>query len=689
MTVRNEPPQRVRTIEHAWIPMPDGVRLAARIWIPESAAEHPVPAVLEYIPYRKRDWTSRRDETMHRYFAQRGYAAVRADLRGFGDSEGVLDDEYLPLELDDGVRILEWIADQPWCDGSVGMMGLSWGGFNGLQIAALRPTPLRAVVTVCSSDDRYADDVHYMGGCLLGDNLSWASTMLAYVTSPPDPQVVGDRWRTLWRDRLEHSGLWLEKWLEHQHRDAYWQHASVCEDYSDIRVPVLAAGGWADGYTNAVFRLLENLDAPTRGLVGPWSHRYPHLGQPGPAIGFLQECLRWWDRWLRDEPSGADDAPALRAYMLGSSPPYTSGDRDRPGRWIAEEAWPSDNITPAHYRLTAHGSLEPDTGDDNDAPPQQSADADADAPRLTLRSPLSTGLLAGKWCSYATAPDLPGDQREADGGSLVFETEPLEHPLEILGRPTLDVRVSSDKPVAMLAARLSDVRPDHSVTRSTFGLLNLTHRDGHEHPAELPIGRPVRARILLNAIGQSFPVGHRVRLSLSSVYWPLAWPAPEHAELTIHPNSSRLTLPARRVRTDREPAVRFDPPEHADPACPRTVLRLPDHSWTVRRDLGEDLATLHVVNDRGATRIEPIRWTHDSRAEERYSFRGDDLATVKGETEWDRAFTRDDLRLRVLSRTILTADRTDFHLHADVDAFENDRRVYTRAWDRSIPRRLA
>ena len=195
------------------IPMSDGICLAARIWRPEEGES--VPAILEYIPYRKRFGTAVRDVVTHRYLAGHGYACVRVDLRGSGESDGVLKDEYLQQELDDGIEIIDWLASQPWCDGAVGMMGISWGGFNALQIAALRPPALKAVVTLCSTDDRYADDIHHMGGCLLGDNLSWASVMFAYNSLPPDPVLVGERWRDMWMERLEDSGLWLkaiEQW---------------------------------------------------------------------------------------------------------------------------------------------------------------------------------------------------------------------------------------------------------------------------------------------------------------------------------------------------------------------------------------------------------------------------------------------------------------------------------------------
>ena len=263
---------------------------------------------------------------------------MRVDLRGSGESDGVLQDEYLQQELDDGVEVLRWIGAQPWCTGAVGMMGISWGGFNGLQIAALQPPELEGVITLCSTDDRYADNVHHMGGCMLGDNLSWASTMFDQNACPPDPALVGERWRDQWLERLDGSGLWLEKWLRHQRRDDYWKHGSVAEDYSAIRCPVYAVSGWADGYCNAVFRLVAGLaGSGCKGLVGPWAHKYPPLGEPGPAIGFLQEALRWWDWCLKGIDTGIMDEPRLRVWMQDSVPPSARYDV-RPGRWVA--GWP-------------------------------------------------------------------------------------------------------------------------------------------------------------------------------------------------------------------------------------------------------------------------------------------------------------------------------------------------------------
>lgn len=686
----------VRVVEQVWITMSDGCRLAARVWIPGNAEKSPVPAVLEYIPYRKRDFKAVRDSTIHGYFARNGYAGIRVDLRGSGDSEGILRDEYLAQELDDGLEVLRWIARQPWCDGNVGMFGLSWGGFNGLQIAALQPPELKAVITVCSSDDRYNDDIHYMGGCLLTDNLSWASTMFAYNSCPPDPRVVGERWREMWLERLEGSGLWLRTWLEHQRRDSYWRHGSVCEDFSRIRCPVLAVSGWADGYTNTVFHLMESLSVPRRGLVGAWGHKYPHMGGPGPAIGFLQESLRWWDRWLKGADPGRQEGPnrqekphrpgepMIRAWMQDS---YSPSATYRPGRWVAEERWPSNRITRDTYRLTATG-LEADRDTTVPDAGNSARSAHAAGPHetsFTIQSPLSVGLFAGKWCSYAETTDLPSDQREEDGGALVFDSAPLEEPLEILGAPEVTLSLAADKPAAQVAVRLSDVAPDSTVTRVTYGLLNLTHRDSHENPQPLEPGARYTVHIPLNYIAQHFPAGHRLRLSVSSSYWPLAWPAPEPARLTVFTTGSEITVPRRPLRAEDEALRPFDPPEAAEPD-PSTLIAPAHREWNVIHNLRSNEVTLDVINNDATIRLDGIDLTVTKDVEERFTYRNNRYDTLRAEVTGTRAFRRQSWEARTVTRTVLSSTRTHFRIQATLDAYEGDARIYARSWDETIPR---
>lgn len=688
-------PYEVNVIEHILIPLPDGDHLAAKLWLPKMPDDAPVPAIFEYIPYRKRDMTRNRDSITHGYLAGHGFACIRVDLRGSGESDGVMKDQYRPQELQDAVTAIEWIAEQAWCTGSVGMMGISWGGFNSLQVAALRPEPLKAIITVCSTDDLYADNMHYMGGCLLTDNLSEATTMFSINTCPPDPQLVGESWREMWKERLDKSGHWLTTWLEHQQRDEYWRHGSVNESYEAIDVPVMAVGGWADGYTNAIFRLLANLNVPRLGLVGPWGHKYPHMGEPGPAIGFLQESMRWWDQWLNQEETGIMEEPMLRAWMQESVTPTTSYET-RPGRWVAEASWPSSNINPVSYPLSPY-RIEPEG-------------TQVESSVRSVSSPLSVGLFAGKWCSYTYAPDLPHDQREEDGGALLFTGRRLEETVEIMGAPTFEFEFSVDQPVAMVAVRLSDVSPDDKATRVTYGLLNLCHVESQSKmvakegealdvdlisgcfhtdfssPNELEPGRRYRARVQMNQVAQTFPKGNRLRISISTSYWPLAWASPKPVRLTVFTKKSRLILP-ERSSTPLDETVSFELAEGAEGA-PLHTVKPPHHNWLVHRDLAEDISTLEVIKDVGTFHLEDIDIEISSETYDWYSFHDYDFSSLRGETQTKRHFKRDDWDVTTKTRTVLTCDTENFYFHAELDAYEGEKRILCKNWDETVPRKF-
>jgi len=663
--------ENINVTENQWIQMPDGCTIAAKIWLPESASTAPVPAILEYIPYRKGDFKAKRDAEVHGYFARHGYACIRADLRGSGDSEGILKDEYLQQELDDGLELLRWIESQPWCNGKIGIIGISWGGFNGLQLAALQPPQLKAVVSVASSDNRYADDIHYMGGCLLTDQLSWASTMFAYNSCPPDPLIAGEKWRDMWLERLEGSGLWLKKWLSHQTRDDYWKHASICENYEAVKVPVLAVSGWADGYSNTVFRLVENLRSPVKGIVGAWGHKYPHMGGPGPAIDFLGECLRWWDSWLKDKDTGIMEEPILRAWMQDTVSPLLP---KRPGRWIAEKSWPSERITEKEYIISQHGLAEQRL-------------ARRYKKKIDIQSPLSVGLFGGKWCSYAESADLPWDQREEDGGALIFETDYLDNHLEILGRPYAELEVSIDKLQGMIAVRLTDIAANDRATRVTYGLLNLTHRDSHEYPEELEPGKRYKVCIPMNYIAQKFPQDHKIRLSVSTSYWPLAWPSPEPVKLSVYTENSRLVLPVRpKSNEDNDLRIFNSPPKLK--SLDTTLLAPAEREWKVTHNLVDNSVRVNVVNNDPKIILNDSNLAIQKDVREMFTYFNNNYDTVKGEVIATRGFKRDDHELQTVTRTVLTSTRTHFKIRATLDAFEGDLRVFSKSWDERITRQL-
>jgi putative CocE/NonD family hydrolase len=647
------------------IEMPDGCVLSARIWLPQDAEKDPVPAILEHLPYRKRDGTTARDHLTHPYFAGHGYACIRVDMRGNGDSEGLMEDEYTEQELADAVAVIEWAAAQPWCNGRVGMMGISWGGFNSLQVAAKQPPALKAIITLCSTDDRYADDIHYKGGLLLNENLGWGSTMLCYSSRPPDPAIVGDNWKAMWLERLENEPFLPAVWLAHQQRDAYWRRGSVCEDYSAIRAATLAVGGWGDAYKNAVSRLVQGIEAPVKGIVGPWIHKYPHFAVPKPAIGFLQEALRWWDRWLKDKDTGVENDPAMRLYLMESAPPRDWYE-ERSGRWIAEYEWPSPGIGMRRFSLADDGVL---------------AEGVAKLSPTTVASPQDCGMDGGEYCAIWLGPELPGDQRADDGKSVCFDTAPLASSIDIVGAPVVALSLSADRPVAMVAVRLCDVHPDGASTRITYGVLNLCHRNGHDRAAAIVPGEIMKVRVQLDDIAYQVPAGHRLRLAISSAYWPLVWPSPEPVTLTL--SGRALALPERPAGSDDE--VTFPEPEGARPWNTQTI-RESSNSRTVERDPEKGTVTLSIVDDFGEIRDADHGLINGGVARERWTIDPADPLSARGVTHWTATLSRDDWSVRTETFSAMRSDATTFYLSGRIEAYEGDQLVFERNFNEAIPR---
>ncbi|MEM9692700.1 MAG: CocE/NonD family hydrolase [Myxococcota bacterium] len=677
VTVREELLEQVEEVENVFIPLPDGIRLAARLFLPRTDGA-PSPVILEYLPYRKRDFMRARDEPMHRYFAAHGYAVARVDVRGSGDSDGAMTDEYSVAEIDDALHVIAWLAAQSWCDGNVGMMGISWGGFNSLQVAARRPPALKAIITLCASDDRYADDAHYMGGCLLNENMQWGSILMTYQAMPPDPEIVGERWRAMWRERLEKLVAFPAHWLRHPNRDEPWKHGSVCEDYADITCPVYAVGGWADGYSNAVFRLLAGLSVPRKGLVGPWAHTFPHHGYPGPKIGFLQEAIRWWDQWLRGRQTGIMEEPMLRVWMQESIAPAPEYDH-RPGRWVAEPSWPANDIVARSFFLEGRGLVER---------PSPVVD---DAPRV-VRSPQTTGVVSGEWCAFGARGEMPLDQRVDDGRSLVFDGPVLERGFEILGAPVLELELASDEPWAMLAVRLCEVAPGGASTRVTYGLLNLAHREGHAVERPLVADQPTRVRIALNDIAHAFSAGHRVRLALSTAYWPIAWPSRRAVKMTVWPKRSRLSLPVRVPKPSDAELTTFPSPEEA-PGIQHQPIRALPFRRTVERDLTTDTFTYTLTSDGGEfgdhslARLEPLDLTLGYAFSKTHRIRPHDPLTAETAVHQWVELSRQRWNCRVECETSLAADEDHFRFRARLRATEGMAPFVERHWDEEIPRR--
>jgi len=656
-----------KILENEWIPLADGRKLSARIWLPNSAKKNSLPAILEYLPYRKRDGTAQRDDSTYPHFAAAGYVGVRVDISGTGESEGDWDDEYSPRELADGCEVIEWIAQQPWCDGNLGMMGISWGGFNSLQIASLKPAALKAVIAIGTTVDRYNDDIHYKNGCLLYSNFSWSSTMLCYASRPPDPQLVGDSWRETWLHRLNTQPFPLANWLAHQRKDDYWKHGSISEDYAAVEIPALVISGWADGYINAPPAAARNL-ANAKAINGPWIHKYPHIALPKPRMDFINEAINWWDKWLKGSDNGVDKLPAYRAYILEDAKPVLHHEAE-PGRWVSEAELPSPDSRARNYYL---------------APNRQLLDIPGRTRDKTLASPQDCGSSCGEFFTIRPDGEMPSDQRRDDSGSLVFDSGKLHQPIEILGRPRLRLKLSIDKPLGNIAVRLNDIHPNGEVSRVSWGVINLAHRDGNENPQAMTPGQPESIEIELNECGYRFMRGHKMRVALSTSYWPMVMPPPEIVTATIRLGpDSVITLPVRAGVDVYELAQ----PQDENPLA-EYQQNSPDlhHRW-IERNFQTGESHYRIIDDTGEIEVPGHGMCSRHRHDEHWTIAADDPLSYRALSLYISWMSRGDWSIRTESESEMRCDAANFYIKATVRAYEGEELVNERVWDEmTIPR---
>ncbi len=539
------------------IPVRDGLALSANLFMPiPRRPEEKFPAILEMIPYRKDDWRYRADHQWMTYLAQRGYVGCRLDIRGTGNSPGIALDEYTPAETRDGYDVVEWLAAQPWCNGKVGMWGISYGGFTAIQVAALQPPSLKAIAPMYATDDRYTDDVHYLGGCLTGSELAqYAVSQIGLNAMPPSLKYSRSDWAAQWKARLEQTPPWLLEWLRQQTDGPYWRSGSLAPDYERITCAIFHIGGWADGYTNAVLRMQEKcINAPRKALIGPWGHAMPDSASPGPHLDWLHELVRFFDYWLKDIDNGVMAEPPLTIFREEYTPPEPFPVKMN-GAWHSEAAYPIPRtqpltlylgegvlITAAQFRIQNSEHLHPWR-----CPPGQvcvpaqvfTIDTYPHRPTLGTRAALC-------WGSGAAPNGLARDLRPDEALSLTYTSPPLTDPLDIIGFPETILYLSSSAPVAHLVARLTDVAPDGTSAPVSAGILNLTHRYGHTNPQPLQPDEIYEIHLPLKAAGYRFLPGHCLRLSIASAYWPVIWPSPYPATNQLHrgpAQPSRLILP--------------------------------------------------------------------------------------------------------------------------------------------------
>lgn len=660
MTNRN-----FRVIENEWIVLKDDTRLAARIWMPE-AVPGGVPAVLEFLPYRKRNGTAPRDESTYPVFAAAGIAGVRVDIRGCGESDGVIDGEYTVRELADAIEVIEWIAAQDWSNGNVGMMGISWGGFNALQVAALKPPALKAVISLSSTVDRYNDDIHYKNGAHLSAQLSWAATMNAYQSRSPDPDLVGERWRDMWLERLEGEPFFMEEWLSHQRRDDFWRHGSVCEDFAGFSVPALVIAGWADGYRNTPLKAVAGMPEMAWGLIGPWVHKYPHFAYPKPCVDFHAEAISWWRHWLCAEDNKVENTPRLRAYILDGPRPGRRRETD-PGYWVAMDRW--DVPDTLVLSLDASGRL------------ARCNSSHAEGNTL-LHSPQDTGTAAGEFFTLKPDSEMAGDQRIDDAGSLIFDSVVLAEEYVVFGQPLAKLSLSSDTNFANLAVRLVDIHPDGAAARVSYGVLNLSHRNGNAEPQPLKPGETVEIELVLDACGYRFAPGHRLRLSLSSAYWPTILPPPCDATLTIDLATLRLELPL----LGEHRRVEIPQPSNPDPLPRYEVLTDGSSGRSVERDLQNGVTRYRVHEDTGLIRHPGNGLCTRDIRQEVWSIGPDNPLSLTAEIRWTCRAEREGWRTQSHCTTHLSCTATEWVVSQRIEALDDGRKVFERERNSRIPR---
>jgi len=679
-------PLGVDEIQHCVVRLADGCGLAMRVWAPkgslkdlgktdtvvigkEGDSEGKYPTVLEYLPYRKADYTAQRDHRRHPWLASHGYVVVRADMRGSGDSDGVYYDEYLKQEQDDACELIKWITSQSWSSGKVGMYGKSWGGFNGLQVAARQPPGLATIISLYSTDDRMEEDIHWKGGCVLGGGmLSWAAVMFCWDARPPHPQYRSD-WAELWRKRLETAGECLAgEWLRHQVKDSYWQHGSVGLNPEQVKIPVLAIGGWHDGYTRCALRMAQTLPK-CRAIVGPWSHNWPDEAVPGPNIGFMDECLGWWDAHLKTESEIS--GPRVRWFQaLGV---------ERPGPWVKEwkgiwqDGEASAGSASLAFSLASHGRLLAGRNGTLDS-------------CVTVGFSGDAGLACGEWLSFG-APDLPGDHRRVSPFQATWTSDPLEGDTYIFGEADVELELSVDRDTAQVNASLCHVFPDGASRLLTYGLLNLCSL---EPGRQLKPGETYTARLAMDPVGYTVPGGHSLQLLLCPGSFPTSWPSPFPVNLTIKAGTISLpTLP--KLNPDSSDSM-F---RHLAPRCgPKKVveqLRSPKFDREARYGMADNRREIIVTTDDGLTYFPDVDTEIEEINVDHYTIVGDDPTSAEAVCTRSCTITyaaRTDKPIKTLTQTksVMKADTKNFLLTNTLTTKLDDVDFFCRTWKEAVHR---
>jgi putative CocE/NonD family hydrolase len=662
------PPVHETALEEAWIPLPDGVRLAVDLYRPSGPrTDGRFPVLLEYLPYRKTE-ARRRNLALYSYFVRRGYVVARVDIRGTGNSEGrLIPHEYSEQEQQDGETVIDWLSKQPFSTGKVGMFGISWGGFNSIHMAMRNPPALKAILAVDATDDLYQDDVHFMDGMMHVDSWEMGQDLSNLLPGAPDYRI-DERY---FEERFD-TPPWMLTYKRQQRDGPFWKRTALKERYASIRVPTFMIGGWYDGYRDSVPRMLQHLTAPSKAIVGPWHHAYPHDAYPKPQIEWRHEAVRWFDHWLKGRDTGVMEEPRFAVFVRRWHAPGPVLE-EVPGEWRFEDGWP--------IRRIRERVLHP-------RPDHSLAEGAPGRSQHALRYVPTTGIEAGGPVMWFG--DVAPDQRPSDAFSLVYDSEPLDEDLEILGLPRAVLKVSADAPLAHWFARLCDVAPDGTTTLVASAGFNGAHRVSAENPTPIERGREFGLEIEMHFTSWVFPKGHRLRLAVNNAHWPMIWPTPHPFVSTLHLGGldpSRLVLPV--VPHEERPRPSFLPPAE-DPAPPPGFRTLEEETTSgygeiarIERDTATATTRVYAPNG-GATQFP---WGTQHTTESIVHEVSDDrpeAATVRG--DYAITVTLPERTLRWESQVELRSDRDNFHYVNKRRLLKDGQLVREKTWQDTIPR---
>jgi len=649
----------VRTVKTS-IPMPDGVVLAATLYMPaDLGREERVPALLEYLPYRKDDDSP--DYSTHAYFARHGYVGVRVDIRGFGNSGGAPPTrEYSAQEQEDGEQVIAWLARQSWCNGSVAMFGISWGGFNSIQMAMRHPPALKTIIAIAATEALFTEDVHYMDGIMHVDEFEISMDLDQGRSGAPDFPLDED---TLAK-RMD-SVPWSLDYFRHQRNGPYWR--APVRPLEDITIPCFLIGGFQDGYRNSILRMLERVPAPVHAWLGPWNHDHPNTSMYGPRVEWRDQAVRWFDHWLKGVDNGVEREPRLIFYEQHSHPPGAQA-QDIPGEWRAD-TWPPQGLQRQTWFL---------------APNRQLTRAPAASATDRLWYVPSAGPEVGFWWG-----ELLGDQRPADAYALVYDSEPLSEAVTMFGRARVRLLAAADAPLADWFVRLEDVAEDGRVTAITGAGLNGAQRRSLEQPEPLVPGREYPLDLELYVSSWVWPRGHRIRVAVSNAQWPMLWPTPYAMTTRLRlggPEGSAIELPI--IPAHRRAPPPFAAPEPAEQA-PGVSTPGGDYAWPGSWKLERDeLKGRTTVSWHGSSSMVFPWGSFEHR--EQLIYRVDDAhpdaAAVEGEAESVEHLK--DRTLTYRGTLAITSDAGTFHYAATRTLLRDGGVLRTRTWKEDIPRDL-